>query len=191
MKTILISGKSGSGKDMLASFLKDELAATGKRVIITHYGDPVKYFAKEYFGWDGIKDENGRHILQHLGTDLVRTVLPNYWTGVIIGFLDAMEPHNEFDIAIVADVRFPNEAEIPFDQLEDVVTIRIERKNADGTPWINPILTEEQRNHPSETSLDHYAFDYVVHNDEGLEMLRESAHTLLIDMKLVEGEIND
>lgn len=191
MKTILISGKSGSGKDMLASFLRDELAATGKRVIITHYGDPVKYFAKEYFGWDGIKDENGRHILQHLGTDLVRTVLPNYWTGVIIGFLDAMEPHNEFDIAIIADVRFPNEAEIPFDQLEDVVTIRIERKNADGTPWINPILTEEQRNHPSETSLDHYAFDYVVHNDEGLEMLRESVHTLLIDMKLIEGEIND
>ena len=191
MKTILISGKSGSGKDMLAKFLQEELSAAGKRTIITHYGDPVKYFAKEYFGWNGIKDENGRHLLQHLGTELVRSVLPNYWTGVIIGFLDAIEPHNQFDVAIVADVRFPNEAEIPFDQLEDVVSIRIERRNADGTPWVNPLLTEEQRNHSSETSLDCYAFDYVIHNDEGLELLKESAHTLLVDLGLIKGEVND
>jgi len=189
MKTLLISGKSGSGKDALAKLIQEELVAAGKRTIITHYGDPVKYFAKEYFNWDGIKDENGRHLLQYLGTDLVRSVLPNYWTGVIIGFLDAMEPHNQFDVAIVADVRFPNEAEIPFEQLEDVTTIRIERTNEDGTPWVNPALTEEQRNHPSETSLDHYGFDYIVHNDADLELLKESAHTLLVDIKLIEGEI--
>ena len=191
MKTLLISGKSGSGKDMLATFLKEGLAAANKRTIITHYGDPVKYFAKEYFGWNGIKDEEGRHLLQTLGTDVVRAVLPNYWTGVITGLLDSFESFDIFDVAIVADVRFPNEAEIPFEQLEDVVTIRIERKNPDGTPWVNPLLTEEQRNHPSETSLDCYAFDYVVHNDEGLELLKESARTILIDLGLIEGEIDD
>jgi len=192
MKTILISGKSGSGKDVFASFLKNELEENGKHTIITHYGDPVKYFAKEYFGWDGIKDENGRHLLQTLGTELVRSVLPNYWTGVIVGFLDAMEAHNKFDVAIIADIRFENEAEIPYEQLEDVTLIRMSRYNPDGTPWINPVLTEEQRNHSSETSLDEYnGFDYIIHNDEGLDTLKESARALLIDMKLIEGEIND
>jgi hypothetical protein len=31
--------------------------------------------------------------------------------------------------------------------------------------------------------LDDYVFDYVIHNDEGLELLKESAHTLLEDLK--------
>lgn len=191
MKTILVSGKSGSGKDAFARYLKEELDSRGLRSIITHYADPVKYFAEKYFGWDGVKDEKGRHLLQTLGTDMVRTVLPNYWVGVIIGFLDAMEPHNQFDVAIVADVRFPNEVEIPYEMLEDVTCVRIERKNEDGTNWVNPVLTEEQRNHPSEVSLDHYGFDYIVHNDEGLDVLKDSAYALLIDLGIIKGDTND
>ena len=89
------------------------------------------------------------------------------------------------DIAIVPDARFPNEVDIALQELKNCVTIRVERKNADGTEWINPTLTEEQRQHPSETSLDCYAFDYVIHNDEGLDVLRESAHTILVDLGLI------
>lgn len=188
MKTLLISGKAGSGKDQLANFLSDQLAAEGKRVIIIHYGDPVKYFAKEYYNWNGEKDEAGRHLLQYLATDLVRSIFPNYWTDTIIDFLQVMELYDQFDVAIIADVRFPNEAEIPFVQLSDVTSIRIERKDENGNPWVSPKLTPEQAAHPSETSLDHYAFDYIVHNDEGLELLKESAETLLKDIK---GELND
>lgn len=185
MKTLLISGKSGSGKDIFASFLKDELEKNGLRVIITHYADPVKFFAEKYFKWDGVKDEKGRHLLQTLGTDWVRTVLPNYWVGVITGFLDAMEPNDQFDVAIIADTRFPNEIELPYDVLEDITTVRIKRMNPDGTLWINPVLTEEQKNHPSETSLDNYVFDYTIINDEGLDTFKESAHTFLVDIGLV------
>lgn len=189
MKTILVSGKSGSGKDMFASFLKRELEANGQRVIITHYGDPVKFFATQYFGWDGVKDEKGRHLLQTLGTDWVRAVFPNYWAGIIAGFLDAMEANNQFDVAIVADTRFPNEIEVPCDVLEDVVVVRINRMNPDGSTWLNPALTDEQHRHPSETSLDDYICDYTIINDDGLDILRESAHTFLIDTGLIEGEM--
>lgn len=191
MKTILVSGKSGSGKDAFAKFLKGELDQIGKRSIITHYGDPVKYFAKEYFGWDGIKDEAGRHLLQTLGTEIVRSVFPNYWTGIITGFLDALEAHNELDVAIIADARFENEIEIPYEVLEDVVCVRIERKNEDGSDWVNPILTEEQRNHSSETSLDHYVFDYIVHNEGDLEELHDAAIALIVDLELMKGDTND
>ena len=186
MKTILISGKAGSGKDQLANFLKEELS--NKRVIIIHYGDPVKYFAKQYYNWNGEKDEAGRHLLQHLATDLVRSVIPDYWTDIVIDFLHVMEVYNQFDVAIIADVRFPNEAEIPFSRLKDVVSVRIERKDENGNSWVSPKLTKDQAAHPSETSLDYYAFDYIVHNDEGLELLKESAKTLLKDIK---GELDD
>ena len=118
---------------------------------------------------------------------MVRNVVPDYWTAVVGGLLKAFEPFDVFDVALVPDARFENEIEILMDILDDVTTVRIERKNADGTDWVNPSLTEEQKNHPSEISLDKYVFDYVVHNDEGLATLKESAEAVLIDI----GAINE
>lgn len=183
--TILISGKSGSGKDMLAQFMKEELEKKGKRVLIIHYGDAVKWILRDYFNWDGNKDVVGRTLLQRIGTDVVRAKHPNYWTGIVVGFIQAMEPYSDFDVAIIPDARFPNEVDIALQELKGCIATRIERQNPDGTPWINPVLTEDQQNHPSETSLDHYAFDYIIHNDEGLDVLKESAYTLLEDLKLI------
>ena len=183
--TILISGKSGSGKDMTAQFMKDELERHDKKVLIIHYGDAVKWVLRDYFNWDGKKDIVGRTLLQRIGTDIVRAVHPNFWTGIVVGLLQAFEPYNDFDVAIVPDARFPNEVDIALQSLQNCVAVRVERKNEDGSDWINPTLTEEQSRHPSETSLDNYAFDYVIHNDEGLELLKESAHTILEDLNLV------
>ena len=183
--TIVLSGKSGSGKDMVAQFMKEELAKHGQRTLIIHFADALKWILRDYFNWDGKKDEVGRTLLQHVGTDIVRTTYPGYWTGIVVGLIKAFEPYSDFDVAIIPDARFENEVNIALENLNNCVSIRIERKNADGSEWINPVLTEEQRNHPSETSLDIFAFDYVIHNDEGLELLRESAHTILEDLKFI------
>lgn len=183
--TIIISGKAGSGKDQTAQFMKEELEKHGKKVLIIHYGDAVKWVLRDYFNWDGKKDAVGRTLLQRIGTDIVRAIHPNYWTGIVVGLLQAFEPYNDFDIALVPDARFPNEVNLALQELKNCVTVRVDRHNADGTQWINPDLTEEQRNHPSETSLDCFAFDYVIHNDEGLDTLQESAHTILEDLKLI------
>ena len=183
--TIVLSGKSGSGKDMMAQFMKDELAKHGKKVIIMHYADALKWILREYFDWDGKKDEVGRTLLQMVGTDMVRAVHPGYWTGIVVGFLQALEPTSNFDLAIIPDARFENEVDIALQMLQNCVAVRIERKNPDGTPWVNPNLTEDQLKHPSETSLDCYAFDYVVHNDEGLETLKESAISILKDLQYI------
>lgn len=186
-KVIIISGKSGAGKDMLAHFLKEELEAKGKKVLTIHYGDAVKWVLRDYFNWDGQKDEKGRTLLQHIGTDVVRTKYPNFWTEVVAQLISAFE--NEFDVALIPDARFENEVEIVMNMLPQSVCVRIERKNADGSDWKNPAFTPEQLAHPSETSLDHYSFDYVVHNDEGLKELKESAQTLLEDLE--KGENNE
>ena len=180
--TIIISGKSGSGKDMFAQFLKEELAKHNKKALVIHYADAVKWFCRDFLDWDGKKDEVGRTLLQMVGTDIVRKIHPNFWTGIVVGLIQAFEPTSNFDIAIVPDARFPNEVDISLSSLKNCVSVRIERKNADGTDWVNPLLTEDQRNHASETSLDCFAFDYIIHNDEGLDLLRESAQTLLKDL---------
>ena len=184
-RTILISGKAGSGKDTVAQFMKEELEKHGKRVIVIHYGDAVKWVLRDFFNWDGKKDTVGRTLLQHIGTDVVRTQFPNFWTGIVVGLLKSFEPYSDFDIALVPDARFPNEVNIALENLQNCVAVRVNRRNADGSEWINPNLTEEQRNHPSETSLDCFAFDYVIHNDEGLNTLEESAKTVLTDLNLI------
>ena len=163
MKTILISGKSGSGKDTVAQMMREQLQNSGLRVLTIHYADLVKFYAHQYYDWNGVKDEQGRTLLQHLGTDTVRKQYPEYWSEAVAKFISAVD--TDFDVALVPDARFPNEIEITKKYNPNNVTVRIERYNTDGSPWLNALLTEEQHNHPSETSLDNYAFDYTIINN--------------------------
>ena len=188
MICLVISGKAGSGKDTVAKYMEEKLKEEGKKVITIHYADAVKWVVKDYFNWNGLKDEHGRKLLQTIGTDVVRRAYPNFWVGIVVGLLFSFDQANLFDVALIPDARFENEVEITMDSLPESCCIRIDRRNLDGTPWINPNLTEEQRKHPSETSLDNYVFDYVIHNDEDLELLKESTQTLLRDMGLIKGE---
>ena len=183
--TIIISGKAGSGKDTVAQFMKEELEKNGKKVLVIHYGDAVKWVLKSFFNWDGKKDIVGRTLLQHVGTDIVRAKYPNFWTDIVVELISAFESYNDFDVALVPDARFPNEIDIALQILDNCIAVRVERHNEDGSEWINPDLTENQRTHSSETSLDCYAFDYIIHNDEGLEVLRESAKTILQDLNYI------
>lgn len=187
-KCIIISGKSGHGKDQLAQYMREYLEQEGQRVLTIHYGDAVKWVLRDYFNWDGQKDKKGRTLLQRIGTDVVRTKYPNFWTSIVVGLVSAFE--NEFDVALIPDARFPNEVDIVEETIPNVTVVRVNR-TVDEQPWVNPQFTEEQLRHPSETSLDNYGFDYIVHNDEGLDMLRDSAWAVLNDLSLIKGENND
>lgn len=170
---------------MTAHFMKEALENSDMRVITIHYADAVKWVLRDYFDWDGNKDEHGRHLLQYIGTDVVRTNYPNFWTKIVAELLAAFDKANLFDVALVPDARFENEVEITMETIPDSVCVRVKRENSDGTTWTNPMLTDIQKKHPSEISLDNYSFDYVIHNDEGLEELKESAITVLKDMGII------
>ena len=83
MKVVCISGKARHGKDTLAGILKNYLEDSGNKVLVAHFGDLVKYICEKFFDWDGQKDEKGRTLLQYVGTDVVRTQEPNFWTDFI------------------------------------------------------------------------------------------------------------
>lgn len=158
MKIYLISGKAQHGKDYSANILKEIYEEENKKVLILHYADYLKYLCKEIFNWDGEKDENGRRILQKVGTDLARTNNPKIWVNVVAETIDALK--TEFDVFIVPDTRFPDEIEIIVDRFgfENVDSIRVIRKNFEST------LTMEQKEHISETALDDYYFDHLLFN---------------------------
>lgn len=156
MKIVCISGKAQHGKDTTAGFLKEALEAEGQKVLVAHFADLLKYICKTFFEWDGQKDEHGRHILQYVGTDVIRAKSPDYWADFMVNFLSMFE--NEWDFVIIPDTRFPNEYEIFKHYGFDVKLVRVFRPD-----FVSP-LTPEQQAHPSETSLDDYPYDYRILN---------------------------
>lgn len=154
MKILAVSGKAGSGKDYTAEIMKKELESRGKKVLITHYADLLKYLCRSLFDWDGKKDEKGRHLLQYVGTEIVRNQDPDFWVDFLVKIFTLF--NEEWDFVIIPDCRFPNEINKLSDF--DVTSVRITR------PGYENGLTEEAKNHLSEIALDDYRFDYTLVN---------------------------
>lgn len=162
---IAISGHAGSGKDTVAKYMQEYLEVCNQRTKITHFADLLKYVCKEFFNWDGSKDEHGRTMLQEIGTNVVRARAPNYWTdfiGDMITFFSFM-----WDYVIIPDARFPNEIQRLRERGFVVKHIRVER------PGYTNDLTNEQNMHESEVSLDAAKPDCTIVNDGTLEDLRD------------------
>ena len=170
MKVICISAKARHGKDTAAEIMKEYLEMQGKKVLITHFADLLKYLCKSLFGWDGNKDERGRTLLQYIGTDVVGKKNSAYWAEFIAGVLYMFE--GEWDYVLIPDCRYPVEIET-MRQIFDTTIVRVERPNFDNG------LTEAQKNHPSEVDMDNYPFDYKILNNGTLEELRQEIYNFM------------
>lgn len=164
-KVILISGKGEAGKSTFSKILKEELENYGRKSLIVPFAGYLKFVAKEYFGWSGKKDEEGRTLLQKLGTEIVRQKNPNFWVETVGRFVDLFS--DEFDFFLVDDCRFPEELLYFTKNRIENLSIRIERIG-----HVNS-LTEEQKKHQSEIALDNYDFDLYIYCETGIEKLRE------------------
>ena len=164
MKQIfLISGKAQHGKDSAAQILKKYLHGHS---LILHYADYLKYIAKEYMEWNGLKDESGRTLLQKLGTEKVRMELkwPMFWVERVCDVIEILQ--NDYEYFLVPDMRYINEMFYPKARFPNMVTsIRVKRFNFEND------LTLEQRNHISETELENYPHDYYIQSSSGVDNL--------------------
>lgn len=173
MKVILISGHAQNGKDTIASLLENELTASGRKVLVAHYADLLKYICKTLFNWNGQKDEKGRRLLQYVGTDVIREKRPSYWVDFIADMLDLFG--DNWDYVLIPDTRFPNEVERIAEKF-DSIHIRVVREN-----FVSP-LTPEQQMHPSETALDNCDPDVLIYNDGSIQELEETIHYLISEV---------
>lgn len=177
LKVFVISGEAQHGKDTSALMMKEELVLSGvpeERILITHYGDLLKYICKSFFFWDGVKDEQGRTLLQQVGTEIFRSKDTNYWTGFLTKIMGIIG--DRFDYVLIPDTRFENEVTCWYRDGYSVTHIKVIR---DG---FQSGLTEEQRNHPSENALNRMTPDICIHNDGTLEDLKGKIHIVMEDI---------
>lgn len=145
---VLLSGKAGVGKTTVANLLLDYLTARYDkiRIGIFPFANRLKFVAR-MLGWDGIKDEKGRTLLQDLGK-VGRDYDEDVWVkGTILGTIES-HPYYPLDVVITDDWRFPNEEDfIKKNMLYETFKVRVEcesREALKGTPQYNDV---------SETSL--------------------------------------
>lgn len=169
MNTILIGGKAGHGKTTFANFLVEELEQRGYSVLQTSFGDLLKHMCARYWGWNGKKDEEGRSLLQTVGTEIVRAKDEHFWTDFVSRFAAVVEP----DFLVIDDWRFVEEYERI---CGDITTVKVERYD-----YINPAMTAEQLEHQSENELNDFYYDFIIINDS-IENVRDAACGFLQEM---------
>ena len=175
MKICCISAKAQHGKDTAAKLIKENLEKKGQRVLITHYADLLKFICVKFFGWNEVKDEAGRTLLQYIGTDVVGKKNPAYWAEFIVGILNMFE--DNWDYVLIPDCRYPIEVETMKKQF-DTIVLRVERPDFDNG------LTEAQKNHASEVDMDNYLFDDIIYNNKGIEEFADKLQSFADDYLL-------
>lgn len=145
-----------------------------------------------------------REFLQKLGTEAMRNQIhPNVWVNALFadyiadtGFqyqvkkvgesivtgeqqLKVVSEPKPYDFGypnwIITDVRFPNEAQAILDR--GGIVIRVNRPKA----WHNSDIVRRdlQTEHPSETALDNWKFNYVIDNSSDIPHLIEEVKTFM------------
>lgn len=113
IKVFLLAGRIASGKSTVANYLFDALHYEYPSAIIkiAGFADGVKQVAREAFGWNGVKDEKGRRLLQVVGTEAGREYDNNIWANK--AYRDNVTNAEIIpNILIFDDWRFPNEASV-------------------------------------------------------------------------------
>jgi hypothetical protein len=172
-KLIGLGYRRGSGKDLVADTIVDKIGE--EMATKLPWAGPLKDAVKILFGWDDVhvhgdlKEEHDgywqmtpRHALQHVGTDLFRNWVPDFWlkanTRKIMYELD----HGR--TVIVPDCRFENEVRAI--------------KRMGGEVWLidRPTNVDHEENvdgHASETELDSfYEWTQILVNDGTVDDLK-------------------
>ena len=165
MRVVAISGKAESGKDTIAKEIKYLLEEQNYKVMIIHFADVLKFVCRQYFDWDGQKDDYGRSLLQQVGTEMREKNNPNMWVNITKELICGIGA--EFDWVLVPDTRFKEEINM-LNEYFDCTSIRVLRQDINSygmaSDHINH-LTDEQRAHKSECDLDDYKFDHFIINN--------------------------
>ena len=118
-----------------------------------------------------------REFLQNLGTNAMRNGLhDNVWVNALMADYKLIEygddEQGHYPNWVITDVRFPNEAKAIKDK--EGIILRVDK------PGIGPI-----NDHPSETGLDDWKFDYRIVNNSDLFDLKENIKSILKHKKLL------
>lgn len=149
-------GKAGAGKTTVCGILLQFLLDGG----IYPLADDLKRIARDEFGWTGEKDENGRRLLQTLGTDCGRMYGgENFWVDKWYRNIMNHIAKPNFNV-LVDDVRFENEAE--FIKSHGGIIVKVIGRSFDLGP---------NASHASEKGLPDNLVDFTIDNSGDFQQL--------------------
>lgn len=164
MEVIQIGHKKRQGKDTFADYIAQHAQERGLKVEKLSFAYALKDIMAEALDMqletlEELKNTNDyfRGMLQRFGNGKIKEYLGrNVWVDIVKRRIEELEREG-YDLVIISDFRFPYEA------LEGAKTFNVVR-NRDyiGT-------------HESETALDDYPYDTIIHNTGTLEDLSKMA----------------
>lgn len=166
----ILSGKARSGKETVSEIIKNYY--NGKDVVTISFASTLKEYAKTISGWNGSEEDKPRELLQQLGVELIKEKIDDKL--LIKRVLEDIEVYSYFfDVIIITDARLIDEIELVKNKYPSAKLLRIIREDYENE------LTDNQRNHITETGLDEYrGFDYTVINKD-LEQLKIEVNKIL------------
>lgn len=138
VRVVGIGHKARQGKDTIANYLQKQYNAQK-----FSFSDALYDVARVVFGME----EKDGPLLQVLGTEVFRRRDPDVWVKAVYRKIQDKSPA----IAVIPDVRFPNEA--AFVKAMGGKLIHVRRFLADGERYI---ASDRSTTHPSEVALDGY-----------------------------------
>ena len=173
-KIFILSGQARSGKNTVAKLIEEYYS--DKKCITISFGYYIKDYAKRISDWDGNEETKPRELLQQLGIELIKNKINDKL--FINRIIDDIEVFSYFyDIIIISDARLKDEVETLKNKYNNSLSIRIIRTNDNG-------LTEQQKNHLTETDLNEYdKFDKKIINTS-YENLKKDIESILDEVNL-------
>lgn len=173
----IICGKARHGKDTIAAMIKENYENIGLSAINLQYSAALKEYAKKVSTWDGEEETKPRALLQMLGTELIRKKIDFLF--LIRRTIDDIKVYSYFfDCITISDARVRAELEVPKQELNNVITIHVNR------PSLETSLLANEQKHFTEVDLDDYDnYDYKIENDGTLEELNEKVKNIIEDVK--------
>ena len=161
IRIIAFAGKATGGKSTAAKYIKSLARKDKLPCTIIPFAKPLKQLAKK-IGWNGVKDDKGRRILQLLGTEIGRQLIDQdiwvkHWWDAVLKFA---KKHNDNCLIIVDDCRFDNEGLKVLDNKGKVVCL-LGRASLIG----------EAETHASEMGLDAELISSYMDNSGSIEDL--------------------
>jgi hypothetical protein len=169
VKVIGLGHKARNGKDTTAAVFQDYFGSSCRRYA---FADPLRAICRVVYGMTDkdapllqivgteifrqgktrARTSDGREVMHPRGLDAAPD--PDVWVRTTFSTIGEQQPL----VAVISDVRFPNEAEM-VKQMGGTL-IKCVRRTQDGRQYIDPSRDES---HPSETALDTYDnWDYEI-----------------------------
>ncbi len=162
-----IAGRMASGKTTLANQLQIQFESQGLKVSRPSMAAKVKSIGQDLFGMV----HKDRYLLQQIGMKM-REIRPNVWIDYVNRSIDEDMENGLYDVAILDDIRFVNEAENLVD--EKWVIIRLN-------------ITDELQMSRLQRTYD----DWEVHWNNRSDASEQEVHLINPDELLADMDVDD